>query len=391
VRDRESGGTARVRALFVAASLDVGGFQRQWAGLIPLLRERGVEPSVLTLLGRGAFFDELLVRGEDVHCAELRSRFDVRGVRRVVAAERAIDVVVSQSLAGQVVGHLVARRAGAPHVTTEHLGPTLGRRPHERAALRALAPLIDLTIAVTPAQIPDLVAAGYRRSRIRVIPNGVPELAPARPAAVVRGELDIAEDSFVVVLAARLEPLKQADLFVEAVVRAHRMDDRIRGLVVGSGSEFPRIESLARGTGGVVRTVGERTDVVDLLAMADVVGLSSESEALPMVVLEAMALGRPVVATAVGGVPDVLADGAAGVLVQPGDAGAFADALVQLAHDPPRAAELGRAGHREWVQRYSADRMADAYADVLASMASAGGLQPRSEVAVDASRETSVV
>jgi glycosyltransferase involved in cell wall biosynthesis len=193
---------------------------------------------------------------------------------------------------------------------------------------------MDLTIAVSPSQIPDLIAVGYRKSNIRVIPNGVPDLAPTRPAAVVRAELDLDEDLFVAVLAARLEPLKQADVFVDAVVRAHRVDDRIRGLVIGSGSEFPRIEALAGDTSGIVRTLGERMDIVDLLAMADVVGLTSKSEALPMVVLEAMALRRPVVATAVGGVPDALADGVAGLLVPPGDAAAFADALVGLAHDP---------------------------------------------------------
>lgn len=377
---------AGVRALFVTAALNVGGAERQWAGLVPLLRERGLEPSVLTLLGRGALYDELAAQGEDVTSAGLRSRLDVRGIRRVVAAERAIDLVVSQSFAGQIVGQLVARRAGVPHVTTEHLGSGLHRRPHERAALHGLAPMIDLTIAVTSAQIPALVAAGYRRSTIRVIPNGVPDLRPGRQAAEVRAELGLDEGVFVAMLAARLEPLKQVHLFVEAVVRAQSENDRIRGVVVGSGSEFPRIDSLARRSAGIVRALGERADVVDLLAMADAVCLASKAEALPMVVLEAMALGRPIVATSVGGVPEALGDGAAGLLVPPGDPDALAAALVRLADDPAQAAELGLAARRRWSERYSAERMADAYADVLESMSSAGGLKSVDEpaLAVDA-------
>ena len=103
----------------------------------PLLRERGIEPAVLTLLGVAAFYDELAALGESVACADLRGRLDIRGIREVVNAERVIDVVVTQGFAGQVVGHLIARHAGVPHVTTEHLPPTLERRRHERHCAEA--------------------------------------------------------------------------------------------------------------------------------------------------------------------------------------------------------------------------------------------------------------
>lgn len=383
---------ARAHPLFVTAALNVGGAERQWAGLVPLLRERGIEPAVLTLLGRGPFYDELAALGESVTCADLHGRLDIRGIREVVNAERVIDVVVTQGLAGQVVGHLIARHAGVPHVTTEHLPPTLERRRHEAIALKVLARKIDVTIAVTESQIPDLATAGYRRSTIRVIPNGVSDLAAERPSSAVRADLGIEAGTFVAVLAAALRPQKQAHVFVEAVARAHRADGRICGLVVGAGPEFSRIESLARGTAGTVRTLGERTDVIDLLSMADVVCLSSKAEALPMVVLEAMALGRPIVATAVGGVPDALDGGATGVLVPAGDPEKLADALVALAADPSRAAQLGDAGRRRWAERYSAERSADAYADLLECVAhTAGpGSNGSEPIAADTPREASV-
>jgi glycosyltransferase involved in cell wall biosynthesis len=358
-----------VRVLFVSAALNVGGAERQWAVLVPMLRPRGFEASVLTLLGRGPFYDELSVGGETIDCVDLNGRFDVQALSRLAAKKHSVDLVVSQSFAGQVVGHVIAGRSSVPHVTTEHLPPHMSRRPHERALLRVLAPHFHTTVAVAHAQIGDLNSVGYPRSRIRVIPNGVAKLSPVRGGDRVRAEFRLADDAFVAVLAAALRPQKRAHLFVDAVVRANRANSRIRGLVVGDGPEMSRIEDLADATNGVVRAVGQRTDVVDILAMSDAVCLSSAAEALPMVVLEAMSLGRPVVSTRVGGVPEAVTHDETGVLVPPDDPDAFARALVRLAEDRGFASALGQMAARRWSDRFSAERMADRYALLFESVA----------------------
>jgi glycosyltransferase involved in cell wall biosynthesis len=368
------------RILFVSAALNVGGAERQWAVLIPMLRSRGYETSVLTLLGRGHFFEELAAGGERVEYADLGSRFDLPGLARLVSERHPSDLVVSQSFAGQVAAHAIARRSSVPHVTTEHLPPDMSRRAHERALLRALAPRFDATIAVTRAQIGDLEAVGYPTSRIRVIPNGVAELSPVRSVERVRAEFGFADDTFVAVLAAALRRQKRAERFVEAVVLANRTNSRIRGLVVGNGPDMDLIRPMASASNGVVQVAGQRADVVDILAMADAVCLTSDAEALPMVVLEAMALGRPVVATSVGGVPEAVTHEQTGLLVPLCNADAFAGALVRLADDRKLASNLGRAGEQRWSEQFTAERMADRYALFFESLAGIERRDDRSSV-----------
>jgi glycosyltransferase involved in cell wall biosynthesis len=202
-----------------------------------------------------------------------------------------------------------------------------------------------------------------------VIPNGVSELVVSRTRDLVRRELGFDEHTFVAVLAARIRPDKQAHVFVEAVARANAANERIRGLVVGAGPEVPRIEALALRTQGVVRLLGHRADVVDLLAMADVVCLSSFAEGLPMVLLEAMALAKPVVSTDVGGVQDAVRHEETGLLVPPNDPDQFAEALVRLAGNRRLAAAFGRQGKQVQTIRFSTDRMVDDYALLFDSFA----------------------
>jgi glycosyltransferase involved in cell wall biosynthesis len=354
--------------LFVSADLAVGGSERQWAVLIPLLHERGFAPTVLTLLGTGRFYDELEEQGIPVHCVGMRHRADPGGLRRAVAygvSHRSI--VVSQSVAAQVVGEAIARLARKPHVTTEHQPAGLPRRPHQRLLLKLLAPRIRHVVAVTSSQIPDLVDLGYRRDRIRVIPNGIPPIAPGRDALDLRRSLGL-EDRFVAILVARMHPQKQPELFVEAVRLAAAREPAVCGLVVGAGPDSSRVAAAAARSGGAVRLLGERSDAVDLLAMADVVCLSSFAEGLPMVLLEAMALGRPIVATDVGGTSDAVVSGATGLLVRSGDVHGLADALLRLVRDARLRERLGRQARRRHAELFSADAMADRYALLLESI-----------------------
>jgi len=189
----------------------------------------------------------------------------------------------------------------------------------------------------------------------------------------VRAELDLAEDDVLALLVATLRPEKRADVFVAAVRRAHAREPRLRGVIAGGGPQLAQVRSLVAETPEVVHVLGERSDVPDLLAAADVVCLTSSFEGLPMTVLEAMALSRPVVATRVGGIPDAVTDGRTGRLVPPGDTDAFAEALIELARVPALRRTMGEAASVDYRERYTLEAMAERYGELLGALVDSRG------------------
>ena len=240
----------RIRALFLCPTLTVGGAERQWASLVPLLERRGFAITVATLSHEGHFFAVLGALGIDVRAIGMRSRFDLRGALRALALQSLRpEIVVTQSIDAHTLGHAVAMSSAAPHVAVEHVGPGFPRRSHHDFLYRAIAPRTDAVVAVSPAQVPVLHERHYRRDRIRVIPNGIGVPPSGRPRAVVRAELGIESDEFLAILVATLRPEKRPDVFVAAVAAAHGRSQRIRGLVVGGGPELERTRALAVAAG----------------------------------------------------------------------------------------------------------------------------------------------
>jgi glycosyltransferase involved in cell wall biosynthesis len=156
-----------------------------------------------------------------------------------------------------------------------------------------------------------------------------------------------------------LRPEKRVDLFIEAAGAARREEPALRAYVAGDGREWEHLEDPARA--GSVELLGARHDVLDLIAGAGAVCLPSEAEAMPMSLLEAMALGRPVVAADVGGNAELVVDGETGFLVPPGDLPALTNAILELARDPARAAAMGAAGRARQRERFTGERMVDGY------------------------------
>jgi glycosyltransferase involved in cell wall biosynthesis len=367
----------RRRILFACSTLAVGGAERQWSLLIPELRGH-FDVFVLTLVSEGRFFNELRSLGISISCAHMRHRTDLRGLRRALRlASFQPDLVVTQSIDAHIVGHLIARRVGAAHVTNEHfnVGPAAPTRMHRDALTRLVGPRVDSAIAISNVQIPRLVRLGYRRETIRVIHNGVPTPIPTEPASSVRARLHVRRNEFLALLVATLRPEKTAQVFLEAVRTAHQTDPRVRGLIVGGGPEADRLRELA-GDDRVVQLLGEREDVPDIVSAADVSCLSSAAEGVPVSLLEAMALGKPVVATDVGGVAEAVEAEKTGLLVPVGDQEAFVEALLKLAADPALARRLGQAGKQRHRDVFGLERMIaeydHAFNQVLAATRSAG-------------------
>jgi glycosyltransferase involved in cell wall biosynthesis len=360
-----------MRVLFVAPNLEVGGAERQWSVLIPGLIGHGVAAEVVTLDGRGRYFDEIASQGIRAECVKLHGRWPVRGILRAVGtvAARRPDLVVTQGLSADVVGHLASRRLDIPHVPTLHrdaMHPLSGR---QKAILRLLAPRVSAYTAVTHVQLPHLASLGFEPDAAHVIPPGVEANEALRPRDAVRAELGVAQDGFLALLVAALRPEKRADRFVEAIAHAARQNPRIAGVVVGGGPDLDRIRARCAETGSTVSAVGSRADVPDLVNAADVVCLTSDAEALPSALLEGMAAGKPVVSTDVGGVRDAVVDGETGILVPPGDVARLAAALLRLAADPELASRLGAAGRRRHREGFTIERMVDAHLQLFEQLA----------------------
>jgi glycosyltransferase involved in cell wall biosynthesis len=360
-----------MRLLFVCQDMRTGGAERHWATLVPALADRGAEVRVVCLGGEGALFGELVNRGVAALSLDGEGRGRSQAVRRALAeAGGSPDVVVTRAVSPQLVGYALARRAGALHVLNEHTpvtsdGRLLPVRARQRAMLRLVAPRVDGVIAVAAAQVPGLVALGYRRERITVVPNGLfSQAPPAVPRQQRREALGLRDHEFAVLCPAGLRPEKRVDTFVEAVWTARERAPSVRGIVAGDGPERRRIEELVATRPGTT-LLGERGDMAELMRACDCVCLPSEAEALPMSLLEAMALGRAVVSSDVGGCADLVGEGEAGLLIPAGDVSATASALVRLARAPEEAAAMGRRGSARQRERFTGEAMVEGYLRAL--------------------------
>jgi glycosyltransferase involved in cell wall biosynthesis len=282
-----------------------------------------------------------------------------------------VAVVHTHNPHALIYGAPAAHLSGAVAIHSKHgMNPD---RPRRLWLRRNAARFVDAYVAVTPALKTAAIASGdCERSRLHVISNGIDvnRFAP-NPAArrEVRSELGISDDAWVVCTVGRLAEEKNQGALVDAM--APLLDQRRRLVIVGDGPARSTLREQLDGMdrGHFVCMTGARGDVERLLAAADVFALTSRTEGLPLVLLEAMATGLPVVSSAVGGIPDVVEHRATGLLFEAGALEPLRRQLDWLSMDAPLSRQLGRAARHHVVTRYSVERMAaeyDAlYADAL--------------------------
>ncbi len=354
-----------MKALFLTPTLRTGGAERQTSILLPGLRERGVDARIVALGEGGELVAPLRRAGVPVEVLGMRNRFDLRALARSPLVRRfRPDVVLSRGVSGLYVGHAVSLRRGAPHIFNDHRGVGVDFSPRRWLMVGVLARRLRGVIIVSADQVDRWLRMGCRPERLVVIANGVPTESIAASRAEIRDELDVPQDAVLALMVANLRPLKRVPDFIRAVNEARETCPELVGVLAGDGPDRALVERLA-GADDAVRVLGYREDVPHLLAAADLLMLTSEKEALPMAVLEAMAAGLPVLATRVGGVPTVVSDGETGLLVGPGDVPALRAALVRLAGDPALRLSLGAEGKRRCLESWGAENMIDAYLQVM--------------------------
>jgi glycosyltransferase involved in cell wall biosynthesis len=325
----------------------------------------------------GALLAAARARGLPTHPVAERFAFDPGLVGRLGRLLRRVrpDVIVGHDYKADLLLLLAAPRR--PRVVVLHGYTGEDRKVGLLEALdRRLLSRAHTVVAVSPGLAALARRAGLPDGRVHVVPNAVPveEIAAAagRAREAVRREWEVAPGRAVLVSVGRLSPEKGQDVLLEAFARAARETDALL-VLVGDGALRDRLERRARAAdlAGRVRFLGWRTDPYACLGGADVCVLPSRSEGLPLSLLEAMSAGLPVVATAVGSVPDVLEGGARGRLVPPADAEALADALLPLLTDPDSRRELG-ARARERAREYDLPAFARRWDGIYRSVAAPG-------------------
>lgn len=326
--------------------------------------------------------------GVPIFDAEIKSKYDVAASGRYAALVRreGFDVVHTHTRRADFVAARGGRRAGAVVVSTQHGQINLDRHTlEEKRDLAArfycfcLRRYFDRHVAVS-AEI-----AAELRNRCRVdgakvinIPNGIdaaPFIRAAGDRLSFRHEIGAPRWALVATVVASLDS-KGHDELLEAVAAVAREGFDLRLAVVGEGHwGEPLITKRAEelGIANRVHVLGFRDDVPRVLAGSDLFVLPTPSEGLSIAIMEAMAAGLPVVATAVGGNPELVEPGITGLLVPAGDAGALAAALREIAGDPGRRREMGRAARSRVVLDYTAEKMADRYAALYEGLLSARG------------------
>jgi glycosyltransferase involved in cell wall biosynthesis len=283
------------------------------------------------------------------------------------------DVVFCHGYKANLVGRPAARRRSIPVVAVSRGWTSENWKVRLYEALdRAHLRFMDCVVCVSAAQAAKVYRAGVRPGRIRVIHNAVDAARFSHPDPRGRDELQAlfrTPRPLLVGAAGRLSPEKGFDVLVAAAARLRRSHPHVGFVHFGAGQCRPRIERqiAARGLAESFVLGGFRTDLDRFLPHFDLLVLPSYTEGLPNVVLEACAAGVPVVATAVGGTPEVI-DADRGVLVPPGDPPALA-AGIRAALAPGRSLrELGEAGRRYVREHFSFAAQAEHYLELLAEL-----------------------
>jgi len=313
---------------------------------------------------RAVWFDIPVV---DLGIARLRQHDGYRRVARLID-EVSPHLVHTQLEFSNVLGIIAAHRRGIPAVSTLHTldRPQTGSRDARRFRLMAwvLRRYADRVIAVSEsARIHHLAVAGLDPGRVITVHNGIDlgdfTAAPGTGAAV-RKELGIPAAAPLLTTVAVLREPKGLQHMITGMPAVIDQVPDARYLVVGDGDHRPLLEQLAAAVGVAERIffAGARRDVGRILAATDVFVLPSLTEALPTVLAEAMAASLPVVATSVGGTPEMVEDGHSGYLVPPGDPAALTATVSRLLANPLQAAAMGRAGRRVAEARFDLRRQA---------------------------------
>ena len=369
--------TSPVRLLHIVGESRFGGIAKIILPLGKIAQAEGWQVDVLTtdpVVQQAVKQHGLGLVNLDVIRREIRPVWDLRGLVRLTRFLRSepYQIVHTHTSKAGFVGRLAARLAGVPvivhtaHGFAFHEESPVSVRRFYSVLERLASQWCDRIVTVSEFHRTWAIELGIcSPRRIVAIPNGIAEVVRNREVglAEVRREMGARHGDLVILSMARLAPDKGLEYLIEAANILPRTGRRIRIVIAGDGSERDRLEQLAGHLGVTDRVVflGFREDVGDLLAASDLVVLPSLREGLSIALLEAMATGKPIVATSIGSQREVASRADMARLVRPADALALSEAIVRLAGDEALMARLGASARALYESRYTENRMLQSY------------------------------
>lgn len=353
----------RLRVLHCLETIGSGGVEQRRLTLALGLDPDRYEQAIVCTQAIGGLPDRYAAAGCRVHeIGVFRSIYDLERYRRCLAIVRQFrpHIIHGAVYEGVALAAVVGRLAGVPVIIGEETSDPVNRRWRGHILYRVLCALTHQMIAVSPAVREYLVERlCIPDKRVALISNGVAKPAPVPPHQVdeTRAHTGLGPEHFVIGTVGRLlDSHKRVSDLIIAMPSVLDPAPQARLLIVGSGPDEASLLALAKQLGVADRVVftGYQADPAPFYALMDLFALGSAHEAFGLVLVEAMLRGIPVVATRVGGIPHVVAEGEAGLLVEAGRPQALAAAILELIHNPAERRRLGRNGRIRADRKFSA-------------------------------------
>lgn len=366
------------RVLYLTTDSKMGGTERVIYNLARAFHGTDFDVHAASLKGPGELQSLLAMAGVPATNLNMTSRLDIPVIARLrrLIREFKPDLLCTYLFHANHLGRIIGRLSGVPRIITVQESVDAWRRWPHNLVDRVTSRLVDRFIANSMAVRQRFHEfSGVATDRVEVIHNGI-DLEPFRAPdshrrAAVREDLGLGDDEVAFITVAHVNPYKGHGHLVEAAADIVKTHPQARWLFVGSGRADEGVRKQIQGSGlqEQVRMLGVRNDVPDLLNAADVFVLPSLWEGCPLSILEAMAAGLPVIASHVGGVPELVRQGESGLLAGPGKAADLARAMQALLDDAVLRSRMGRQGRvralAEFGIEHQAARTRDLYNQVL--------------------------
>ena len=365
----------RIHVVQATFGMGIGGMERVIMDLCRYIDPARYRFTICCLSHRGPLADEIEKEGVRVVYSENQSRIAkyLRGfeLAQVFRRDR-VDILHSHNTTAFIHGLLGAQLAGVPvRIHTDHCKNYKDESLRWMVLENVASRFIDRMVAVSHHTRGELIQ--YEKipaSKVMVIHNGInPRQGGAGATDRLRAEFGLTPDQTIIGTVGRLQAQKGLDMLIAAAPAVVAACPNARFLIVGGGSLEPQLrgQALALGLGDRLLFTGWRNDAVDLMQLFDCFVSTSNFEGLPMVLLEAMAASKPIVATAVGGVPEVVQTGVNGVILNTRDTEKLSAELIALVQHPDTLRTLGATARAIYEQRFTAQAMAAAYQQLYES------------------------